>query len=176
MDTVREDSWWKSLKNLYFQQRRWAWGAENIPYLLWEFKKHPEINWWKKASVFFHEMEGKWSWAVVALLITILGRLPLWIASNELRQSALFFNTPHILEILMTLAMIGLFVSATMSMLIMPARPKSHRPHKYLYMIFQWLLLPVSLVLFSSFPCIDAVTHLMLGKYLGFNVSAKKRR
>ena len=38
MDTVRDDSWWRSLKNLYFQQRRWAWGAEHIPYLLWQFR------------------------------------------------------------------------------------------------------------------------------------------
>ncbi len=175
MDTVRDESPWKSLKNLYFQQRRWAWGTENIPFLLWEFKKHPEISRFKKTVMLFHELEGKWSWAVVALLITVLGKLPLWLASGEVRQSTLFFNTPHVLENLMTLAMAGLIVSAIMSMLILPSRPKHHHPYKYVYMLMQWVLLPVSLVLFSSLPCIDAVTHLMFGKYLGFNVSTKKR-
>ncbi len=175
MDTVRDENPWKSLKNLYFQQRRWAWGTENIPFLLWEFEKHREIPWIKKAVILFHEFEGKWSWAVVALLITVLGKLPLWIASGEVRQSTLFFNTPYVLENLMTLAMVGLIVSAIMSMLILPDRPKHHHPYKYVYMLLQWLLLPVSLVLFSSLPCLDAVTHLMFGKYLGFNVSAKKR-
>jgi len=175
MDTVHDDSIGKSLKNLYYQQRRWAWGTENISYLLWELRRHPKISQWKKWTVLFHEWEGKWSWAVVAILITVLGRLPLWVAGNEVRQSALFFNTPHVLENLMTLAMLGLLVSAIMSMLILPPRPAGHRRHRYLFMILQWLLLPVSLVLFSSVPCIDAVTHLMLGKYLGFNVSAKKR-
>ncbi|HLD61270.1 MAG TPA: glycosyltransferase family 2 protein [Patescibacteria group bacterium] len=175
MDTVHDDSIFKSLKNLYYQQRRWAWGTENIPYLLWEFRKHPMISRWKKLVLLFHEWEGKWSWAVVAILITILGRLPLWVAGEEVRQSTLFFNTPHMLEVLMTLAMVGLFVSTIMSMLILPPRPEGHSPHKYIYMILQWLLLPVSLIFFSSLPCLDAVTHLMFGKYLGFNVSTKKR-
>ncbi len=175
MDTVRDENLWTSLKNLYYQQRRWAWGAENIPYLLWEFKKHPLISFWKKFILLWHEWEGKWSWGVVAILITFLGRLPLWLAGPEVRQSALFFNAPHVLENLMTLSMVGLLISATMSMLILPPLPEGKAPHRYLFMLFQWLLLPVSLIFFSSLPCLDAVTHLMLGKYLGFNVSAKKR-
>ena len=175
MDTVRDDSLWRSLKNLYFQQRRWAWGTEHIPYLLWQFHLNKKISWTKKFNVLFHEWEGKWSWAVVAILITVIGRLPLWVAGNEVRQSALFFNAPNILEILMTMAMMGLFVSAIMSMLILPRRPGNQPRHQYLFMILQWLLLPISLVFFSSAPCLDAVTRLMFGKYLGFNVSVKKR-
>ncbi len=175
MDTVRDDSWWRSLKNLYLQQRRWAWGTEQIPYLLWRFRTNKQISRWKKFRIVFNEWEGKWSWAVIAILITVLGRLPLWVAGNEVRQSALFFNAPNILEILMQLAMLGLLVSMVMSMLILPRRPGDQPRHKYLLMIFQWMLVPVSLILFSAIPCIDAVTHLMFGRYLGFNVSVKKR-
>lgn len=175
MDTARDDKMWKSLKNLYYQQRRWAWGVEHVPYLIWEGKKHPEISRWKKAAMIFHEWEGKWSWALVAILITVVGRLPLWVAGDQVRQSALFFNTPHVLEVMMTMAMTGMLLSAILSMLILPSRPASQPRHVYLFMIMQWILLPVSLVMFSAIPCIDAVTHLMLGKYLGFNVSAKKR-
>ena len=175
MDTVRDESWWRSLKNLYLQQRRWAWGTEHIPYLLWQFRLNKKISWTKKVTTLFHEWEGKWSWAVVAILITLIGRLPLWVAGDEVRQSALFFNAPNILEVLMTMAMLGLFVSAIMSMLILPRRPGNQPRHRYLFMILQWALVPVSLILFSSLPCLDAVTHLMFGKYLGFNVSVKKR-
>jgi hypothetical protein len=101
--------------------------------------------------------------------------LPLSVASEEVRQSTLFFNTPHVLETLMTLAMAGLFISASMSILILPPRPEHVGRHNYLFMVLQWIVLPVSLIFFSAMPCIDAVTHLMFGKYLGFNVSAKKR-
>lgn len=175
MDTVRDENWWKSLKNLYLQQRRWAWGAEHIPYLLWEWPRHPQISRWKKFWLLFHEWEGKWSWGVVAIFITLLGRLPLWLADEEVRQSALFFNTPHVLEIMMTLAMVGLLISAAMSMLILPRRPEGQSRFHYLAMILQWVLLPISLILFSALPCLDAVGHLMFAKYLGFNVSVKKR-
>ncbi len=175
MDTVRDDSWWRSLKNLYFQQRRWAWGTEHIPYLLWQFRLNKNIKLTKKIAILFHEWEGKWSWAVVAILITVIGRLPLWVAGNEVRQSALFFNAPNILDVLMSMAMLGLLVSAVISMLILPRRPGDRPRHQYLFMVFQWLLLPVSLILFSSLPCLDAVTRLMFGDYLGFNVSVKKR-
>jgi cellulose synthase/poly-beta-1,6-N-acetylglucosamine synthase-like glycosyltransferase len=175
MYTVRDEKIWTSLKNLYFQQRRWAWGTEHVPYLMWQWKKHPEISRWKKLTLIFREWEGKWSWAMVAIIITVIGRLPLWVAGDEIRQSALFFNTPHVLELMMSLAMLGLFLSAILSMLILPPLPAGHPKYRYLFMILQWILLPVSLVVFSAIPCIDAVTHLMLGKYLGFNVSAKKR-
>lgn len=175
MDTVRDESVWKSLKNLYFQQRRWAWGTENIPYLLWQLKKVKEIPLYKKIATVFREWEGKWSWAVVAVLITVIGRLPLYLANEDVRQSALFFNTPHILEIMMTLAMGGLLISAIMSMLVLPRKPQKEPRFKYITMLLQWALLPVSLIVFSAIPCIDAVTHLMFGKYLGFNVSQKKR-
>lgn len=177
MYTVRESKLWKSLKNLYYQQRRWAWGAEHIPYLLWQFRKNKKISWYQKATVLFHEWEGKWSWGVVAIMITIVGQLPLRVINytgGSAAQSTLFFSAPFVLQILMTISMLGLIISAILSMLVLPRRPEHYRRYQYLYMILQWILLPVSLIFFSAIPCIDAVTHLMRGKYLGFNVSVKK--
>lgn len=177
MDTVRDDSYWKSIKNLYKQQRRWAWGVEHVPYLLWEFrKKGKEIKWYTKFKWVFVEWEGKWSWAVVAILITVLGRLPLWVAPESVRQSALFFNTPHILADLMTYSLVGLLLTAFFSFPLLPPRPESHPRHRYIVLLLQWLLVPVSMIFVSAIPAIDSVTHLMRGKYLGFNVSQKKRK
>ncbi len=176
MDTVRDDSWKQSMKNLYKQQRRWAWGVEHVPYLLWEFKKKGNaIPLWKKIKWVFVEWEGKWSWCVVALLITVLGRLPMLVAEGAIKQTALFFNTPHMLQNLMLISMLGLLLSAFFSFPLLPKRPNSHPPHRYIIMLLQWALLPITLIFMSAIPAIDAVTHLMFGKYLGFNVSQKKR-
>jgi len=176
MDTVRDDKWWVSVKNLYKQQRRWAWGAEHVPYLLWEFrKKGRHIPWWKKVKWVFVEWEGKWSWCLIALIITIIGRLPLWLAGDSVRQSALFFNAPHTLEYLINISLFGLFFSAILSFPLLPKRPQAHPPHQYVIMLLQWVLLPISLIFMGAIPAIDAITRLMFGKYLGFNVSQKKR-
>lgn len=177
MDTVRDDRWWQSMKNLYRQQRRWAWGVEHVPYLLWEFRQKGKlIPWRTKFKWLFFEWEGKWSWCLATVLITVLGRLPLLVAPESVRQSALFFNTPHMLENLMNIALFGLLISAVLSFPLLPKRPASEPAHRTLFMGLQWLLLPFSLVFISALPAIDAVTHLMFGKYLGFNISQKKRR
>lgn len=178
MDTVRDAKFWQSVKNLYRQQRRWAWGVEHVPYLLWEFRKKGKlIPLWKKFKWVWLEWEGKWSWALVAILITILGRLPMfeWVAGPEVRQTALFFNAPHMLQILMTMAMLGLILSAAFSIPLLPKRPSSHPRHKYIFMVLQWLLMPIVMIFVSAIPAFDAITRQMFGKYLGFNVSQKKR-
>jgi hypothetical protein len=176
MDTVRSSSWWSSVKNLYKQQRRWAYGLEHVPFLLYKFTKGAKnISIFKKIKWVFVEWEGKWNWAVSALLITILGRLPLWVAPESVRQSALYFNAPHILQNLMNFAMMGLLVSAAFSIPLLPQKPDSHPKYKYLFMLAQWALLPISIIFVSAFPAIDAATRIMLGKYLRFNVSEKSR-
>jgi len=176
MDTVRDDRWWQSIKNLYRQQRRWAWGVEHVPFLLFELtKKGKEFPLRKKFKWVFIELEGKWSWCMVALIITILGRLPMWVAPESVRQSALFFNAPYMLETLMTISMLGLFLSSILSLPLLPPKPAKYAKHNYAIMLLQWILLPFSLIFVSSIPAIDSVTHLMFGKYLGFNISQKKR-
>ena len=176
MDTARDDNWWQSIKNLYKQQRRWAWGVEHVPYLLWEFRKKGRlIPWWKKVKWVWNEWEGKWSWSLVAIIITLLPRLPLFIAPESIKQSALYFNAPHLLQYLVTGAMAGLLLSALLSFPLLPKAPQTKWKRRYFTIVFQWLLLPFSLIFVSSIPAIDAVTHLMFGQYLGFNVSQKKR-
>lgn len=172
MDTAKGEGFWDSLKNLYCQQRRWAWGVEHFPFMVWHFWRHRHIPWAKKIKYLWNLGEGMYSWATVPILIFILGRLPLYLAPETVRQSALYQNTPFTLETLMNLAMAGILLSAILSLLLLPPPPKL-KIHGYLIMILQWILLPVTLIIFGSVPAIDAQTRLMLGKYLGFHVSKK---
>jgi hypothetical protein len=58
---------------------------------------------------------------------------------------------------------------------MLPPRPSTVKKSMWIVMVFQWVLLPVTFILFGALPAIDAQTRLMVGKYLVFNVTEKKR-
>ncbi|MBU0731787.1 glycosyltransferase family 2 protein [Patescibacteria group bacterium] len=176
MDTVMGKSWWSSLENLYKQQRRWAFGVEHFPYMLWHFRKNKKIPWGKKFRYVLNLTEGFYSWATAPIMIFILGRLPLMVASPEVSSLVVVQNAPYILQWLMTAAMIGLLVSAVLSFMLLPPPPKRTHKGKYFVMVLQWLLFPISMIVFGSVPAIDAQTRMMTGKYLGFHVTEKARK
>ena len=175
MDVTSGGTFWESVVSLYKQQRRWAWGIEHYPYMLWHFSHNKLIPWKKKIKYFWNLGEGMYSWASAPILIFILGRLPMLVAPQEVRASAIFQNTPHILQWLMTLAMAGIFASALVTVMLLPPVPKGKRKSIVVLMFLQWIILPVTLVLFGSIPAIDAQTRLMFGKYLGFFNTPKVR-
>ncbi len=176
MDTVMTGNYGKALVSLYKQFRRWAWGAENFPYMAQKFAEDKKMPWTMKARWLFKQLEGGYTWATAPLLIFILGYLPFWVAPEAFREFALFQNTPFTLQWLMRISMIGLFISATLALTLLPPRPaKVSRPFAYTIMLLQWALLPVTFIVFGSIPAIDAQTRLMLGKPLGFNVSPKRK-
>lgn len=176
MDTVMSGSYSQALMSLYKQQRRWAWGVENFPFMVKAFSRDKLMPWMVKVSFLWKQLEGMYTWATVPLLIFLLGRLPFWLAPEVFRSYAIFQNTPFTLELLMRFAMIGVFASAILSATLLPARP-NHVPRwqTLIVTVFQWMLLPVTFVIFGAIPAIDAQTRMMLGKgRLGFNVSPKR--
>lgn len=176
MDTVMTGSYWKALIALYKQLRRWAWGVENFPYMAKAFAKDRQMPWSIKFSFLWKQVEGMYTWATAPILIFVLGRLPFWVAPDRFREFAVFQNTPFTLEWLMRFAAIGVFISAGLSYSLLPPRPHHIPRHQTLIVtVLQWVLLPVTFVLFGSIPAIDAQTRFMLGKSLGFNVSPKRK-
>lgn len=179
MDTVLGHNFWESFKNLYKQQRRWAYGVENFPFMVWNFFPNKKIRLWPKLRYIWNQLEGVYSWATAPILIFVLGRLPIWVIyrfhSPEV-YNPMVQNAPQILGWLMGAATIGLFISAILSVIILPPKPKKHSKWKYPLMVLQWVLFPLSMIIFGSFPATDAQTRLMLGRYLGFHSTAKVRK
>ena len=173
MDAVEGDTYWESLKALYKQQRRWAWGVEHLPYMIEQFKKHPELPKRVKRRFLFNHIEGMYTWATAPMLIFMLGYLPFFVAGDS--PIAIIANSPFALERMMQVATIGVFATGIMSFLFLPKRPGEVGKHNWIIMILQWGLLPITFILFGAIPAIDAQTRFMLGTYLGFNVTEKKK-
>lgn len=173
MDANLASSFWQTCLNIYRQQRRWGWGSENIPYLIFGFFKNKKICLAKKIFWTFNHLEGFWSWATNALILFMLGWLPLFLGGPSFNLTVLSYNLPQITRFIMTLAMIGLISSAIISTLLLPPRPKKYGRYKHLVMVFQWILLPLTILIFGALPGLDAQTRLMFGRYMGFWVTPK---
>ncbi|MBI4160470.1 MAG: glycosyltransferase family 2 protein [Candidatus Yanofskybacteria bacterium] len=176
MDANVAHSFWQTMINVYKQQRRWGYGVENLPYLLFNFHKNKLIPWWRKFIISARMLERFWSWATNALLIFFLGWLPIIVGGSDFNQSVLSFNLPRLTRIIMSVAMFGLITSAVFSIIILPPKPPRYGRFKYLWMILQWLIFPATTILLGSIPGLEAQTRLMFGKYMGFWVTPKVRK
>ncbi len=176
MDTVMTGSYSQALMALYRQLRRWAWGVENFSYMAHAFSRDRKMPFGVKFMFMWKQIEGMYTWATAPLLIFLLGRLPFWFAPERFRGFAVFQNTPFTLQWLMRFAMVGAFVSAGLAFTLLPPRPAHVHPRQTIVVtVLQWLLLPITFVVFGAFPAIDAQTRMMFGKNLEFQVSPKRK-
>jgi cellulose synthase/poly-beta-1,6-N-acetylglucosamine synthase-like glycosyltransferase len=178
MDANVAPTFWQTMKNLYKQQRRWGWGCENIPYFLAGFLRNKLIPRGKKLYWTFHYIEGFHSWATNALIIFTLGWLSTILGDSQFNLTVLSYNLPRITRWVMNLAMIGIASSAVLGMILLPPKPAWFRWYHYFLYVVQWLLMPLHLIIFGSFPALDSQTRLALGgKWrLGFWLTPKFRR
>ena len=176
MDTVDSPNIFKTVVNQYLQQRRWAWGCIEIPYVIFSFLNNKKISFLKKIFHIYILISGYWSWATAALLLFALGWLPLILGGKKFNFTVLSFNLPILTSRIMTVALFGVMVSAVLSVLLLPKAPKGTGHIKKISIFLQWIFLPVILIIFGSFPALDAQIRLMLGKYMGFWVTEKVRK
>jgi hypothetical protein len=176
MDANVSKNFFKTLINIYKQQRRWAYGVGDIPYFLFGFLKNKKIPISKKISLGFELIEGHWSWATASVLIFLLGWLPLILGGQKFGQTILSYNLPLITRDILTISMIGLIFSIYFSLNLLPPEPIESGKFKYFLFAFQWFWIPLTMIFFISLPALDAQTRLMLGKYMGFWPTEKFRR
>jgi hypothetical protein len=180
MDAVMAKNFWRTAVNQYKQQKRWAWGCDEIPYIMFGFLNNKKISLWKKTGHLYTILDGFWSWATAALLLFLLGWMPILLGGQKFNFTVLSFNLPILTSRIMTISMVGMFVSAILSTMLLPPIPKDLkwyvRWYKKSTVFLQWIFLPVTLILFGAFPALDAQIRLMLGRYMGFWVTEKIRK
>ncbi|NCN99792.1 glycosyltransferase family 2 protein [Candidatus Falkowbacteria bacterium] len=178
MDVTHDESYLKTARSLYKQQRRWAWGGENIPYLLFNAGKrwqHPNLD---KGRIIGHimiQIYGFHAWATNALIIAVIGWLPLFLGGDRFNSTVLSGNLPAVTQTLMSVAMVGLVLSAVVSALLLPPKPAQYKFWKKILMTLEWIAVPITIVIFGAVPCLEAQIRLMFGKYMGFWVTPKSR-
>ncbi len=177
LDAVLAETYWKTIVNQYKQKRRWAYGIENFPVIMRALGPNKKVRAWKKIKVTFEMLEGHHSWATAPFILAILGWLPVIIGGEQFNQSVLAHNLPAVTRTLMNLAMFGLAISVSLSFLLMPPRPAKYSRWKNIYMVLQWILIPITAPFLGALPAIDSQTRILLGRYFGeFWVTEKMRK
>lgn len=176
MDAVEAKTAWQTLINQYKQYRRWAYGAENTAIILRGFLADKKIPLAEKTIRMASEIYGRHSWATSSVIVAVFGWLPFFFGGAAFRESALAFSLPGTLRMLMLVTMTGLFISALMSVLIVPPHPKLKGRWGHIRLMLEWLLLPIVAIPMGTLPAVDAQTRLMLGQYMQFWVTPKIRK
>jgi hypothetical protein len=175
MDANLAHNFFQTMVNVFKQQTRWSWGVENVPYFTFGCIKNKVMTLGKKIYHQFHHWEAFWSWATNSLFIFLLGWLPIFIGGEEFNMTVLSYNLPRMTRTIMTLAMVGLVFSAFYALRLLPPRPEKYKKRKYIWMILQWVFVPLVMIVFGAIPALLSQTRLLIGKYMGFWVTVKKR-
>lgn len=173
MDAVLTDTYLGTLKHQYQQRLRWAYGAEHFPYVVTSSFKHPEIPFVDRFVKVYRLFEANFSWATASIFLAFVGWIPL-ILNREFSETVLGHNVPIFASRILSLTWLGLAISAFIALKLLPPKPPGVRKTTAFMMVVQWILAPISALVFGSIPAIDAQTRLMLGRPFGFWTTAKK--
>lgn len=177
LDAVLAPTYWRTIKNQYKQKRRWAYGVENFPIIMRAIIPDKAISIFRKFRVAFEMIEGHHSWATAPLILALLGWLPLIFGGDSFNESVLAHNLPFVTRYLMTIAMTGLILSMCLSFILLPPRPAKYSKKRYVYMFFQWFLVPIIAPTLGALPAIESQTRILMKKYFGeFWVTEKMKK
>lgn len=175
MDANTASTLYGTIKNIYKQHRRWTYGVENFVYIVYHFTKNKQIPLARRIKIAVQQAEGYWSLVTNPIMLFILGWAPIFLGGRVFHETVLSYNLPIVVRNLLILAMFGLIISAIISLTLIPKRPTGRSRFSYVVMALQWLLVPITMIVFSSVPGLDAQTRLMFGRYMGFWVTPKSR-
>ena len=107
------------------------------------------------------------------LIITFAAWAPL-LLNDDFGRQVIAHQLPVMASRILTVALLGQFITILLSLLMLPPRPKNYHRAKTIFMVLQWLLVPITSILFGSAAALDAQTRLMLGRYpKAFDVTEK---
>ena len=174
-DAVIDETFWKTVKAQFIQVRRWYYGASDVAYvgshLFIKRSKRP-FGFWQVFPKFLRLLDGHVTLAIMAPIITFGAWVPM--IMNAASHDMVTYNLPNIVSIIETIACVGLFITILVSFRLLPKRPAKYRKGRNLLMILQWILMPITSILYQSIAAYYAQTRLMLGLYMEkFDVTKK---
>ena len=170
-DAVLAETYVKTLKAQFVQLRRWTYGASDIAYVVdkgfFKPNKVPKPDLLAKT---WRLLEGHVTWAVGPILVLFGGFIPSLFHPKSYTANEL----PIIVSRVQTVALVIALVTVFLALKTLPPKPARYKRHRSLFMVLQWVYLPLTSLVYNSFAAFYSQTRLLLGKYMSkFDVTEK---
>ena len=173
-DAVLSSTYVRTLKAQFIQLRRWAYGASDVPYVASQIlRKDRKAPIGGSLARWIRLLDSHVTLACIPLLIAVGGWIPL-LLNSEAAHSIAAHQLPEVISRVQQFALIGLFITIFFAFKMLPPRPERYKRHRNVFMVSQWLLMPITAVVYSSASSFTSQTALLLGKYFDkFDVTEK---
>lgn len=174
-DAVLDKTYLKTLKAQFIQLRRWAYGASDVPYVATRvFTSKRNVSFWAGFTRFVRLLDGHVTLAVVSIMVALGGWVPLLVNPHSYND-VVAHQLPDLVSFLQRIALIGLVITVFLTFKLLPPRPERYKRRRTIGMVLQWVIMPLTAILYSSMSAFNSQTHLLFGKYLNkFDVTAKE--
>ncbi len=170
-DAVLSESYMKTLKAQFVQLRRWTYGASDVAYVVQKGFMTP--NKISKIDIFgktWRLFESHVTWAVGTILVLFGGFVPSLFSDKEYTAIEL----PIIVSRIQTVALISLLTMLFLSLKTLPPKPAHYKMRHRFFMVIQWVMLPVTSLIYNSMAALNSQTRLIFRRYLSkFDVTEK---
>jgi len=173
-DAVLSSTYRKTLKAQFIQLRRWAYGASDVPYVATRiFTKDREVPFGAGVARLVRLLDSHITLASISILITIGGWVPLFV-NSQAAHSIAAHQLPEVISRVQQLALIGLFITIFFAFKMLPPRPAHYKRSRNIWMVLQWILMPVTAIVYNAASAFTSQTALLIGHYFDkFDVTEK---
>lgn len=170
-DAVLSDGYRRTLKAQFIQIRRWAWGASDIAYVFTKGYLTPNnVPKYDKLAKLLRLIESHLSWATAPIIIAFAAFVPILFNPDDIASNLL----PNVVSNIQRVATLGLLITMYLSFKSLPPKPLRYKRRHHVFMVLQWVLLPITTIMYNAMAALTAQTRLFFGKYLDkFDVTEK---
>ena len=161
-----------TFRSRYSQERRWAWGASDIPYAILRFFNTPHIKPLAKLKKILFITEVHFLWPTSFFILTLSASIPP-LVNPEFERTVMGFLLPKLSSVILTLTSMLLVVMLYFDHKLREKVDAKTRIRNLPMLFIQWYFLPIISFFFSSLPALESHTRMLLGKKLEYKVTEK---
>lgn len=173
-DAVLDNTYMKTFKAQFIQLRRWMYGVSDIAFIAVRlFTRKRTVPFWPTFVWFVRALDGYVTAGCMAIIVAFGGWVPLLVNPDAYRDMVAY-QLPDVVGTFQSVALIGLLVMVFLSMKMLPPRPARYRKSKRVWMVLQWVLMPLTAIGYLSMAALNSQARLFFARYLvKFDVTTK---